>query len=157
MDALTNVENSAAADGTVSLDFSLPEASAAPSPMIGQTAGGAMPPEKIFEPSTARILDRQILLQVCDVVANDDAAAVKDMFESPPVTIPKEAFLVGVAKTLLVAASVFGEDRLADPTKRSATLKRAQECLQPALEGTDATLQAQAKALAKEINSESRR
>jgi hypothetical protein len=157
MDALTNLENSAAADGTVSLDFSLPEASAAPSPMIGQTAGGAMPPEKIFEPSVARILDRQILLQVCDVVANHDAEAVKDMFASPPVTVARESFLVGVAKTLLAAAAVFGEDRLADPAKKSAALKRAQECLRPAIESADATLQEEAKALAKEISAESRR
>jgi hypothetical protein len=35
------------------------------------------------------------------------------MFASPSVTIPKEAFLAGVAKTLLPAAAVFGEDRLA--------------------------------------------
>lgn len=157
MDALANVESSAAATGTVPLDFPLPEASAAPSPMIGQTAGGAMPVEKVFEPSTARVLDRQILLQVCDVVANGEVAAVKEMFASLPVTVPKATFFVGVAKTLLAAAAVFGEDRLADPTKRSATLKRAQECLQAALEGADATLQAEAKMVAKEISAESRR
>ena len=156
IDALTEFENSAAS-GTVSLDFPLPEASAEPSPMIGQTGAGAMPVEKIFEPSVARILDRQILLQVRDAVANGEAAAVKDMFASPPVTVPKEAFLVGVAKTLLAAAAVFGEDRLDDSPKRSATLKRARECLQPAFDGPDATLQSEAKALAQQISAESRR
>jgi hypothetical protein len=157
IDALTGLENSAAASGTVSLDFPLPEASAQPSPMIGRTGAGAMPVEKIFEPSVARILDRQILLQVCDVVANGEVAAVKDMFASPPVTIPKATFLVGVAKTLLAAAAVFGEDRLDDAPKRSATLKRARECLQPAFDGSDATLQSEAKALAQQISAESRR
>jgi hypothetical protein len=157
IDALTDLENSAAAGGTVSLDFPLPEASAEPSPMIGQTGAGAMPGEKIFEPSAARILDRQIVLQVCDAVANGEVAAVKGMFESPPVTIPRETFLVGVAKTLLVAAAVFGEDRLDDTSKRSATLQRARECLQPAFDGSDATLQSEAKALAREISAESRR
>lgn len=157
IDALTEFENSVAASGTVSLDFPLPEVSAEPSPMIGQTAAGAMPGEKIFEPSAARILDRHILLQVRDAVANGDVAAVKDMFASLPVTIPKENFLVGVAKTLLVAAAVFGEDRLDDTSKKSTTLKRAQECLQPALDGADATLQSEAKALAREISAESRR
>ena len=82
---------------------------------------------------------------------------MKEMFASPPVTIPKETFLVGVAKTLLVAAAVFGEDQLADPAKRSATLKRARECLQPAFDGGDTTLQSEAKALAQEISGESRR
>jgi hypothetical protein len=157
MDALNELEKSAAATGTVSLDFPLPEASSEPSPMIGRTRAGAMPVEKVFDPSVARIVDRQIFLQVCDLVANREAGAVKAMFESPPVTIPKETFLVGVAKTLLVAAAVFGEDRLADTAKRSVTLKRARECLQPAFDGGDATLQSEAKALAQEINDESRR
>jgi len=157
IDALSEVEKSAAASGTVSLDFPLPEASSEPSPMIGRTRAGAMPAEKVFEPSVARVVDRQIFLQVSDLVATGEAAAVKDMFESLPVTIPKEAFLVGVAKTLLVAAAVFGEDRLADTAKKSATLKRARECLQPALEGGDAMLLSEAKAVAKRISAESRR
>ena len=125
--------------------------------MIGRTAAGAIPNEKIFEPSVARILDRQILLQVCDVVANGKVDAVKEMFTSPPVTIPKETFLVGVAKTLLSAAAVFGEDRLDDAPKKTAMLKRARECLQPALDGGDATAQSEAKALAQQISVESRR
>jgi hypothetical protein len=116
-----------------------------------------MPVEKIFEPSVARIVDHHIFLQVCDVVATGEVAAVKDMFESPPVTVPKETFLVGVAKTLLVAAAVFGKDRLDDSAKRSATLKRARECLQPALDGRDTALQSKASALAREISDESRR
>ena len=157
IEALSELEKSTAAGGTVSLDFPLPEASAEPSPMIGRTRAGAMPAEKVFEPSVARIVDRQILLQVCDVVAKGEVPAVKDMFASPPVTIPKETFLVGVAKTLLVAAAVFGEDRLDDTPKRSATLKRARECLQPAFDGGDPTLQSEAKALAREISDESRR
>jgi hypothetical protein len=156
IDALAELENSAAPTDTVSLDFPLPEASAQASPMIGQTEAGAMPAEKIFEPSVTRIVDRQILLQVCDV-ANGEVAAVKGMFASPPVTIPKETFLVGVAKTLLTAAAVFGEGRLDDSSKKSATLKRAQECLQPALDSADAALQSEAKALAREISAESRR
>jgi hypothetical protein len=157
LDALAVLENSLAAGGTVSLDFPLPEASAEPSPMIGRTAAGAMPVEKIFEPSVARILDRQILLQVCDVVANAEVPAVKNMFESPPVTIPKGTFLVGVAKTLLSAAAVFGEDRLDDAPKRSATLQRARDCLQPAFDGGDAAVLSEAKALAQKITTESRR
>jgi hypothetical protein len=157
LDALTVLEKSAAASGTVSLDFPLPEASAEPSPLIGQTGVGAMPGEKIFEPSAARILDRQILLQVCDLVAKADVAAVKGMFASRPVTLPQETFLVGVAKTLLAAAAVFGEDRLDDAPKRSTTLQRARECLQPAIDGGDTTLQSEAKALAREISAESRR
>jgi hypothetical protein len=157
IDALNEFEKSAEASGTVSLDFPLPDASSAPSPMIGRTVAGSIPVEKVFEPSVARNVDRQILLQVCDLVATAEVAAVKDMFASPPVTIPKETFLVGVAKTLLVAAAVFGEDQLADPAKRSATLKRARECLQPAFDGGDTTLQSEAKALAQEISGESRR
>jgi hypothetical protein len=157
MDALNELEKRTGAAATVPLDFSLPDTTSEPSPMIGRTLAGSMPAEKVFEPSVARILDRQIFLQVCDLVAAGDAAAVKDQFESPPVTTPKEAFLVGAAKTLLAAAAVFAEDRLADPAKRSATLKRARECLQPALDRGDATLQSEAKALAKEISEASRR
>lgn len=157
MDALNEFEKSAEPAGTVSLDFPLPEASVEPSPMIGRTLAGSIPVEKVFEPSVARIVDRQILLQVCDLVAKGDVAAAKGRFESPPVIIPKEAFLVGVARTLLAAAAVFGEERLADPVKRSAALKRARDCLQPALDGTDTTLQSEAKTLAQEISGESRR
>jgi hypothetical protein len=156
IDALSELEKGAAASGTVSLDFPLPEASSETSPLIGQTRAGAMPVEKIFEPSVVRIVDRHIFLQVCDLVATDEAA-VKEIFESRPVIVPKETFLVGVAKTLLAGAEVFGEDRLNDSAKRSATLERARECLQPALDGGDAALQAEAKALARKISGESRR
>ena len=91
-----------------------------------------------------------------DLVATDEVAAVKDMFESRPVTVPKETFLVGVAKTLLAAAAVFGKGRLDDQVKKSATLKRARECLQPALDGSDTALQSEAKALARKISGELR-
>ena len=157
IDALSELENSAVAAGTVSLDFPLPQASSGPSPMIGRTRAGAMPVEKVFEPSVVRVVDRQILLQVRDFVGADDVEAVKRMFASPPVTVPKATFLVGVAKTLLVAAAVFEEGRLNDTPKRSATLERARECLQPALDGDDTALQSEAKALAREISAESRR
>lgn len=157
IDALSELEKRVAATGAVPLDFPLPEASSGSSPMIGRTRAGAMPVEKVFEPSVARVVDHHIFLQVCDVVATGEAAKVKGMFESLPVTVPREAFLVGVAKTLLAAAAVFGKDRLDDAAKRSATLQRARECLQPALDGGDAALQSEAKALAREISDESRR
>lgn len=118
IDALSEFEKVAAAGGTVSLDFSLPDAPGR-SAMIGRTRVGAMPPEKAFEPSVARVVDRHIFLHVCDLVATDDVAAVKDMFESLPVTVPKETFLVGVAKTLLAGAAIFDKDRLDDAPKKS--------------------------------------
>ena len=156
IDALSEFEKVTAATDAVSLDFPLPDASGR-SAMIGRTRVGAMPPEKAFEPSVARVVDRHIFLHVCDLVATDDVAAVKDMFESLPVTVPKETFLVGVAKTLLAGAAIFDKDRLDDAPKKSATLKRARECLQPALDGSDKALQSEAKALAREIRGASRR
>jgi hypothetical protein len=157
IDALPELEKSAAASGAVPLDFPLPETSSDASPMIGRTRAGAMPVEQIFEPSVVRLVDHHIFLQVGDMVATDDAAAVKKMFESRPVTVPKEAFLVGVAKTLLLGARVFGADQLDDSTKKSATLERARECLQPALKGSDAKLKSEAEALTRKISSESSR
>ncbi len=153
IDALGGLEKSAAASGAVSLDFPLPETSSDPSPMIGRTRAGAMPVEKIFEPSVVRIVDRHIFLQVCDAVAKDEAGA-KQLFEARPVTVPKATFLVGVAKTLLVGAAVFGADRLDDSEKESATLQQARECLRPALDGDDAALKSKAQALAREISDE---
>ena len=156
IDALTEFEKVTATADTVELDFPLPEASAAPSSIVGRTRAGALPVAKVFEPAVARIVDRHIVLQVGDLVATEDFAAVKGMFESLPVTVPKETFLLGVGKTLLAAAGVFGKRRLDDSVKRSATLKRARECLNPALAGDDAALQADAKAVARQIRKELR-
>ena len=108
LEALSDLDRVAAADGTVALDFPLHEAAGGPPPMIGKTRVGAMPAEKPFEAAVARNVDRQIFLQVSDVVATDDMGAVKEMFEARPVTVSQETFLVGVAKTLLTAAAVFG-------------------------------------------------
>ena len=157
IDALSEFEAKSGSGGDVLLDFPLPKASFGRHTMIGRTRAGAMPVEKAFEPAAARLVDRHIYLQVRDFVGTDDDAAVKSMFETPPVTVAKEAVLVGVAKTLLVAAAVFGKDRLDDTPKRSATLKRARECLQPVLDGSDSALQSEAKALARKIRAESRR
>jgi hypothetical protein len=157
IDALSEFEAKAGAGGDVLLDFPLPNASFGRNSMIGRTRAGAMPVEKAFEPAAARVVDRHIYLQVRDFVGTDDDAAVKSMFEALPVSVQKEAVLVGVAKTLLVAAAVFGKDRLDDTAKRSATLKRARECLQPALDGSDTALQSEAKALARKIRAEPRR
>ena len=151
MDALGEFDKVAADADAVSLDFSLPRASAAPSSMVGRTRVGAMPVEKVFEPAVERVVDRQLVLQVQDLVGAAEFKAAVGMFESPPVTVSKAAFLVGVAKTLLIAATIFEKDRLNDEPKRTAVLKRAREDLKPALEGDDAQAGSAAKALAKQI------
>lgn len=151
VDALDEFDKVVEATDTVALDFPLPDASAAPSSIIGRTRAGAMPVEKVFEAAVVRIVDRQILLQVCDLVGTTDVAAVKERFESRPVEVSKATFLVGIAKTMRTTAAVFGEDRLDDEVKFAAVLKRARECLKPALQGGDAAVQREAKALAGQI------
>ena len=153
MDALGEFDKVTAGADTVSLDFSLPKAAATPSSMVGRTRVGSMPVEKAFEPAAARVVDRQLVLQAQDLVAADEFSAAVGMFESRPVTVSKAKFLLGVAKTLLTAATVFEQDRLDDEPKRTAVLKRARANLEPALEGGDAQAQAAAKALAKQIQS----
>ena len=155
IDALNEFEKITADSATVSLDLPVPAGSSRRSSMLGRTEAGAIPVEKTFESAVALVVDRYIFLQVSDFVATDAAAAVQTMFESRPVNVPKEAFLVGVAKTLLSAAAVLDKDSLDDSAKKSATLKRAKECLQPALDGDDKALQSQAKALAREIRTAS--
>lgn len=125
--------------------------------ILEKRAAAILQPEKAFDSAVALVVDHHIFLQVSDFVTADDAAALTTMFEVPPVEVPKEAFLIGVAKTLISAAAVFDKDRLDDSAKKSATLERAKECLQPALDGSDKTLQAEAKQLAREIAKKSRR
>ncbi len=151
MDALGEFDKVAADADTVSLDFSLPKASAAPSSMVGRTRVGAMPVEKAFEPAVERVVDRQLVLQVQDLVGAAEFSAAVGMFESPPVTVSKAGFLVGVAKTLLAAATIFEKDRLNDEPKRTAILKRAREDLKPTLEGGDAQAKSAARAVATQI------
>ena len=151
MDTLGKFDKVTAAADTVSLDFSLPRATATPASMVGRTRVGTMPVEKVFEPAVDRVIDRQLVLQAQDLVGAAEFKAAVGMFESPPVTVSKATFLVGVATTLLTAATIFERDRLNDEPKRTAVLNRARECLKPALEGADAEAQASAKALAKQI------
>lgn len=151
MDTLGEFDKVTTAADTVSLEFSLPRATATPASMVGRTRVGTMPVEKVFEPAVDRVIDRQLVLQAQDLVGAAEFKAAVGMFESPPVTVSKATFLVGVAKTLLTAATIFEKDRLNDEPKRTAVLNRASECLKPALEGADAEAQAAAKALAKQI------
>ena len=156
IDALGEFEQVMAGAAVVPLDFPVPEASSRPSSMLGRAEAGALPPEKAFESSVALVVDHHIFLQVSDMVGEEDAAAVVTMFETRPVEVSKEAFLIGVAKTLLAAAAVFDKDRLDDSAKKAATLERARACLQPALDGEDKVLQDEAKALARQIRRASR-
>ena len=151
MDALGEFDKTTAGTDTLSLDFSLPDASAGASSMVGRTRVGAMPVEKAFEAAIPRVVDRQLVLQVQDSVAAEEFKATLGMFQSPPVTVSKAQFRLGVAKTLLVAATVFDKDRLDDEPKRTAVLNRAREDLKPALDGDDAETKSAAKALAKQI------
>ena len=155
MDALIEFDKTTAGTDTLSLDFSLPDASAGASFMVGRTRVGAMPVEKAFEAAIPRVVDRQLVLQVQDSVAAVEFKATLGMFQSPPVTVSKAQFLLGVSKTLLAAATVFDKDRLDDEPKRTAVLKRAREDLKLALEGDEAEPQAAAKALAKQISTQS--
>ncbi len=157
IDALNELEKVTADNATIPLDFPLPEGSSRRSSMLGRAEAGALPPEKAFDSAVALVVDHHIFLQVSDFVTADDAAAVTTMFEARPVEVPKEAFLVGIAKTLLAAAAVFDKGRLDDSAKKSATLERAKQCLQPALDGDDEALQTQAKELARQIAKKSRR
>ena len=151
MDALVEFDKATAGADTLSLDFSLPRASAGASSMVGRTGVGAMPVEKAFEAAIPRVVDRQLVLQVQDSVGAGEFKATLGMFESPPVTVSKAQFLVGVAKTLLVAATVFDKDRLDDEPKRTVVLKRARADLKPALDGDDARAKPAAKVVAKQI------
>ncbi len=155
MDALIEFDKTTAGTDTLSLDFSLPDASAGASSMVGRTRVGAMPVEKAFEAAIPRVVDRQLVLQVQDSVAAVEFKATLGMFQSPPVTVSKAQFLLGVSKTLLAAATVFDKGRLDDEPKRTAVLKRAREDLKLALEGDEAEPQAAAKALAKQISTQS--
>ena len=150
MDALVEFDKTTASTNTLSLDFSLPDARATASSMVGRTRVGAMPVEKAFEAAIPRVVDRQLVLQVQDLVGAAEFAAMAGMFESPPVTVSKAQFLVGVAKTLLIAATVFDKDRLDDEPKRTAVLKRARADLKPAL-GDDARAKSAADVVAKHI------
>ena len=64
MDALIEFDKTTAGTDTLSLDFSLPDASAGASSMVGRTRVGAMPVEKAFEAAIPRVVDRQLVLQV---------------------------------------------------------------------------------------------
>jgi len=157
IDALAEFEQVAAESETLTLDFPLSEARETPSPIVGRTRAGAMPAEKMFEPAVVRIMSRQVALQASDVVGASDLAAAKTMFESPPVTVSKSMFLVGVAKTLLTTAALFEQDRIDDSEKRAAVLKRARDCLTPALEGDDAEAKSRARTVSREIAAALRR
>lgn len=151
IDALAELEQVSAESDTLTLDFPLSEARDTPSPIVGRTRVGAMPPEKMFEPAVVRIMSRQVALQASDVAGASDLAAAKTMFESLPVTVSKSGFLVGIAKTLLTTAVLFDQDRLDNSEMRAAVLNRAKQCLTPALQGDDAEAKSRARALSREI------
>ncbi len=150
LDAIKEFEQATQSSEMVKLAFPLPNASAVASPILRRIKIGNMPPsDNILEAAAARTLDRHFILQSQDVVGVKDSNVLKSRFASLPVQVTKTQFLLGVARTLQQASSVFGAGRLDDNVRQRLVLKRARECLRLALEDDNKAVKNAARALAR--------
>ena len=148
LDAVTEFEQATYSSQTVTLAFPLPNASTAVSPILRRIKVGRMPNENIRKAAAVRTLDRHFIRQSQDAIGVKNLAVVKSRFESLPVEVEKTRFLLGIARTLHQASTVFEPRRLDDGPRREMVLKRTLKCLQPALEGEDRAVKTAARMLA---------
>ncbi|MBH00336.1 MAG: hypothetical protein CMN58_08380 [Solibacterales bacterium] len=150
LDAIKEFEQVTQDFKIVKLAFPLPAASVVASPILRRIKVGNMPPsDDILDAAAARTLDRHFILQSLDVVGVKDSDVLRSRFTSLPVQTTKTQFLLGVARTLEQASSVFEAGRLNDNVRRKLVLKRARECLRLALEDDNEAVKNAARALAR--------
>jgi len=124
-------------DPNVALAFDYPGGTAAEPPALKKVATGAMLPDGDREALQNAVLKRAMLLSVCHAVgAGEDSAKAADQFKGE-VLVPREVFLVELAKTFDEQSDLFGPKNMAEPDHQKLMLQQALNILKGVPETKD--------------------
>ena len=141
---------SAHQDPDVSLAFSYPTGSASPSPDLSKVGKGYFPSESDLAKVEDATLKRGVLLAACEAVgAADDTAKAVQYFSMGEVRVPKDVFLLAMAKKLDQLSEVYDSKHRDKPAIRAKMQETALEVAKslPESKETKALIQKLEKAM----------
>jgi hypothetical protein len=117
-------------DPNVPFAFPFPGGSAAPPAGLKRIASGILIQDSERDTLQRATTQSNVVLNVCRVTGNmEDAAKTLEMFKTGEVRIPREVFLLSIAKSLHQLTDLFSPNKLDQPVRTQMLCKEASEAL----------------------------
>ena len=119
-----------AKDANILLDFPFPAGNAAEPQGLQKVSSGILIPDAELALLQKAMIQRGVLLSVCDVVgAHDNNAKALEIFQKGSAQAPADTFRMAMATLLHQSALVFGPDKLDQPNRVKLLCDEALEAL----------------------------
>lgn len=118
-------------DPNVLLAFEFPSGSATEPANLKKVADGILIQDSERDSLQAAMLRRGVLLAVCRTSGSgDDPAKAQELFKAGEVRVPREVFLLAVAKALYDQSELFGSKKMDQPNRLKVVCQQALDTLQ---------------------------
>lgn len=108
-------------EGDVTADFNVPAGSLAAPAGIAKIQTGHLPPDAEVPPLGSAMTQRGVIEQICELAGSaGDAAKAQTAMKTPPVTIPRGAFELTMAKSFYDISKIYGARKENDTNKQEA-------------------------------------
>lgn len=122
----------------VALEFSYPSGSAIRSPILAKVGGGAiLQPAAAEELRKAHLQTSMLKMTAESVGAGEDQAKTQELFKAGVVKVPRETFILAMAKALQETTDLYSRTKLDDPKRMEFFSTHAMEALKPLPETKD--------------------
>ncbi|MBZ5583430.1 MAG: hypothetical protein LAQ30_14705 [Acidobacteriia bacterium] len=117
-------------DPNVTLAFEFPTGSAAEPPALKRISGGILIQDSERDLLLKAMLQRGVVLSACEALGSaDDTAQALEKLKTGEAQMPRNVFLVALAKTLQAQSELYGPKKLDKPDRAQTLLQVAQESL----------------------------
>ena len=118
-------------DPTILLAFTYPAGAIAEPAGLKRVAGGILVQDSEVELLHSAMLQRGVLMSVCRAVGSpDDAAAAQEKLKTGELRVPREAFLLGIAKSMSDQSDLFTGKKLDQPARLKIMSQEALKVLE---------------------------
>jgi hypothetical protein len=119
-------------DQEITLQFPFPPGNTAQPPQLTKAAQGMMLQPAEVEELQKRMLQRGMLLQSCAAAGTgNDTAKLQQMFKAGEVKVPRDTFVLGMARALYDQSQLFTPTKLDQPDRLKFFATHAGEALKP--------------------------
>jgi hypothetical protein len=139
-------------NATIPFDFAFPSGSPNEAPRISRIVKGNVPTETQQSETERLQIQRGILLQTALLTGSgDDINTARGEFGGGPVEVPKDAFLIGLGRTMWIVSELFDRAHLNQPDIEKILVTHAHKAIETTLESGDEEIKKQAEELKTEI------
>lgn len=115
---------------TVALEFAYPKGTAAPVAQFTKVSTGIALTPAETDIAQQRSLERGVLLATCRAAgASNDTAKTAELLKAGAANVPRATFMAAMADTLFHFSQLYLPDKMDQPLKQEALIKRAQGAL----------------------------